>query len=143
MKSNYVPYRSEVIEKNLMLRTKAMREKDELKELRRYKYTLIRIRFPDGILLQGTFSVYDKFSEVYNFVNDNVEHKGLPFVLISPSGSKLLVDEEAEKSLMDLRLIPAVILKFAWDSSVAEAVDQSNQRDVYLKPEVMMLVTNI
>lgn len=34
------------------LRTKAMREKDETRERNVYKYTLIRIRFPDGLILQ-------------------------------------------------------------------------------------------
>jgi hypothetical protein len=35
-----------------MLRTKAMREKEEQREMRKYRYALIRIRLPDGILLQ-------------------------------------------------------------------------------------------
>lgn len=36
-----------------MLRTKAMREKEEQRERRKYNYTLLRIRLPDGNLLQG------------------------------------------------------------------------------------------
>lgn len=36
-----------------MLRTKAMREKDEQRERRKYNYTLVRIRLPDGNILQG------------------------------------------------------------------------------------------
>ena len=35
-----------------MLRTKAMRDREEQKEKRKYRYTLIRIRFPDGLVLQ-------------------------------------------------------------------------------------------
>lgn len=45
-------HRNEAMEKSLMLRTKAMREKDEMREFRKYRYTVLRIRFPDGILLQ-------------------------------------------------------------------------------------------
>jgi UBX domain-containing protein 6 len=44
--------RAEVIERSLMLRTKAMREKEEQREMRKYRYAVIRIRLPDGILLQ-------------------------------------------------------------------------------------------
>lgn len=44
--------RSEMAEKQLQLRTKAMREKEELREMRKYKFSLIRIRFPDGLYLQ-------------------------------------------------------------------------------------------
>lgn len=40
------------MEKQLQLRTKAMREKDELREIRKYKFALIRVRFPDGLYLQ-------------------------------------------------------------------------------------------
>lgn len=41
-----------------MLRTKAMREKDEMREFRKYRYTVLRIRFPDGILLQVCLVIY-------------------------------------------------------------------------------------
>ena len=38
----------------MQLRTKKMREKDELKmTVRHYRFVLLRIRFPDGIILQG------------------------------------------------------------------------------------------
>lgn len=36
-----------------MLRTRAMREKEEQREMRKYSYTLLRVRFPDGYILQG------------------------------------------------------------------------------------------
>lgn len=36
-----------------MLRTRAMREKEEQREMRKYNYTLVRVRFPDGYILQG------------------------------------------------------------------------------------------
>jgi hypothetical protein len=45
-------FRAEEIERSQVLRTKAMREKEEQREMRKYRYALIRIRFPDGILLQ-------------------------------------------------------------------------------------------
>lgn len=45
-------FRAEGVEKSQMLMTKAMREKEQQRELRRYRYALIRVRFPDGILLQ-------------------------------------------------------------------------------------------
>nr|CAI5866291.1 unnamed protein product [Callosobruchus analis] len=46
--------RAENIEKQMQLRTKAMREKDEIREIRKYKFCLIRIRFPDGLYLQDS-----------------------------------------------------------------------------------------
>ena len=47
-------YRSEAIEQASVLRTKAMREKDELKSaVKYYRFILLRIRFPEDIILQG------------------------------------------------------------------------------------------
>ena len=45
-------YRSDLAEGETMLRTKAMRERAEIKERRKYRFCLIRIRFPDGLVLQ-------------------------------------------------------------------------------------------
>lgn len=47
------PRRTEAVEKASMLRTRAMREKEEQREMRKYNYTLLRVRFPDGYILQG------------------------------------------------------------------------------------------
>ncbi|GJQ66327.1 putative UBX domain-containing protein [Trypoxylus dichotomus] len=132
-------YRTEAMEKQMQLRTKAMREKDELREIRKYKFALIRIRFPDGIYLQGTFSVYEKFSEVIALVQENLEHD-CPFLLSSPTGHKF--DEaDNESTLMQLRLVPATILTFQWDPSIAEEI--TSVTNTYLKPDVMMLIQSL
>lgn len=134
--------RQEAIEKSQMLRTKAMREKDEIREMRKYKFAIIRVRFPDGILLQGTFSVYERYNDIHEFVQENLEHD-LPFVLSMPTGHKVTLEEDANKTLIDLRLVPATILTFAWHSSVAEQIHNSPNKDVFLKPEVMVLVQEV
>ena len=46
--------KSEAIERDQLLRTKAMRERDETRTAARYyRYTLLRVRLPDGLFLQG------------------------------------------------------------------------------------------
>ncbi|XP_045506943.1 UBX domain-containing protein 6 [Colias croceus] len=135
--------RAEAIERSQMLRTKAMREKDELREMRKYKFAIIRIRFPDGILLQGTFSVYEKYQDIHDFLRENLEHSDLPFVLTTPTGHKLNIDEDSNKTLIDLKLVPTSILNFAWHSSILEEINNSPNKDVYLKPEIMILVQEI
>lgn len=62
--------RMEAIERSQMLRTKAMREKDELREMRKYKFAIIRVRFPDGILLQVTL-LFAKVIELDTYRKDN------------------------------------------------------------------------
>ena len=46
--------RSEVAEREQVLRTKVMRERDNMKMvLRHYRFTLLRIWLPDGLIVQG------------------------------------------------------------------------------------------
>ena len=48
--------RSEQLEKSNVLRTKVLRERDEVKmAVRHYKFVVIRVRMPDGIILQGVW----------------------------------------------------------------------------------------
>ncbi|KAI4494699.1 hypothetical protein M0804_000900 [Polistes exclamans] len=129
--------RTEAIEKNQMLRTKAMREKDEERELKRYRFTLIRIRFPDNIILQGTFSVHEKCREVVDFVKENLINTDIPFFLILPVGQKLQ-EEDYDKTLLELRLMPACLLKFSYESH-KEDLDVSVG---YLKETVLCLIRN-
>lgn len=135
--------REEAAEKLGMLRTKAMREKDEQRELRRYRYTLIRIRFPDGVLLQGVFKCSETISHVYQFVRENLVNDFIPFCLSTGTGQKL---QEDDRTLAELLLAPAAVLNFAWDAEVLkEAAAQQGQAitKVHLKPEVMDKIKNL
>ncbi|XP_047349077.1 UBX domain-containing protein 6 [Vespa velutina] len=130
--------RAEAIERNQMLRTKAMREKDEERELRRYRFTLIRIKFPDNIILQGTFSVHDKYKEVVDFVKENLINANIPFFLLLSVGQKIR-ENDYDKTLLELRLIPACLLKFSYESDKGKNLDTSGG---YLKESVLCLVRN-
>ena len=70
-----------------MLRTQAMREREEARGRRKYRYCLIRVRFPDGWLVQvsrlagvrhprppqGTFGVGEPLAAVSAWVADLLE----------------------------------------------------------------------
>lgn len=117
-----------------MLRTKAMREKDEQRVLRRYKFAVLRIKFPDGIILQGTFSVHEKFQNVIEFVAENLVDDKVSFLLITPDGIKL-VEECHAKTLLELRLIPTAILEFSWNVTEKESMPKR-----YLKEDVLSYI---
>lgn len=87
--------------------------------------------------------MYERYNEIHDFVAENLEHCDLPFILNTPTGHKLIPDEDANKTLIDLRLVPATVLTFAWHPSVIEEINNSPNRDVYLKPEVMLLVQEL
>lgn len=123
-----------------MLRTKAMREKDEQRALRRYKFAVLRIKFPDGVILQGTFVVHEKFQNVLEFVTENLAYREMPFSLMTPDGIKL-VDECQDKTLLELRLIPTAILEFSWN--MPDGSGCSKTPTEYLKEELLSFIQSI
>ncbi|GFO23227.1 ubx domain-containing protein 6 [Plakobranchus ocellatus] len=112
--------REEATEKLGMLRTKAMRERDEQRELRKYRYALLRVRFPDGVILQGVFRANEPMKNVFDFLRENLQNNWIPFHLTTSTGSKL--DGEDETTLAALGLAPATLLNFSWDPSVISEV---------------------
>ncbi|CAH1711567.1 unnamed protein product [Chironomus riparius] len=123
------------IEDAQILKTKAMREKEQERYVNRFKYTLIRIRFPDGLYLQGTFGVHENLSNVFEFVLGSLEYENSEFSLISPDGSKFS-NEDSEKSLSVLRLVPNSVLKFSYEN-------ESKQLQEYLKQDFLMLIQSL
>nr|XP_046247666.1 UBX domain-containing protein 6 isoform X1 [Scatophagus argus] len=134
--------RSDLVEKNAMLRTKAMREKEEQRERRKYNYTLLRIRLPDGNLLQGTFYAWDRLSVVYGFVRESLVDGWQPFELIAPGSQK--VPESDEVALAECNLVPAALLTFAWDAAVqADIAAAGGKSPSLLKPELLETIQTL
>lgn len=127
--------RTQALEDAQILKTKAMREKEELRTLNRYKFTLIRVRFPNGVFLQGTFNVYEKLSQVYEFVQSCLMHEASEFVLIS-STEQRFTEADFDKSLYDLKLVPTILFNFSYEN-------ESQQLSDYLKEELMLLIQSI
>ncbi|XP_029541930.1 UBX domain-containing protein 6-like [Oncorhynchus nerka] len=128
--------KNEVVDKNTMLRTKAMREREEQRERRKYNYTLLRVRLPDGNILQGTFLAWDKVSVLFQFVRDSLVDGWQPFELVAPGGHKL--QEDREVALNECSLVPAVLLTFSWDAAVqADIAAGGGKCSALLKPELL------
>ncbi|XP_063402602.1 UBX domain-containing protein 6-like [Mytilus trossulus] len=135
--------RQEAVEKLGMLRTKAMRERDEMKELRKYRFTLVRVRLPDGILIQGIFKANEKLSCLYDFIRSSLENDWMPFILQTSNGSKLT---EETKTMAELGLCPAVVLHFVWDESVMKdvhAAQGGGATSSILKPDIMAQIQSL
>ncbi|RLV86192.1 hypothetical protein DV515_00015950 [Chloebia gouldiae] len=127
--------RTEAVEKASMLRTRAMREKDEQREMRKYNYTLLRVRFPDGYILQGTFYARESVSVLYNFVREALRDDWLPFELLGPGGLKL-TDENL--AFNECGLVPSALLSLAWDAAVMADVEAAaEEQRSPLRPELL------
>ena len=126
--------KTESMEKSKQLRTKSMKS-DSQNQKRAYRFSLIRVRFPDGNILEGTFYSKDKLSDVFCFVKEALEYDWLPFTLSDASGKRLTKEEE---SLETLQLSPAAILNFNWEQGIAEDLQASNVNiNQYLTNELL------
>ena len=87
--------------------TSEMRQKLLAKQTKKYKYLLLRVKFPDELILQGIFRPTDLGSTVFQFVRENLTLPDLPFELQVPgSASCMKANDNLEK------LVPSSLLTF-------------------------------
>lgn len=133
--------RTEEVERNSQLRTRAMREAEK-RPSKTYRFTLVRIRFPDGVILQGTFYSREKLGDVFEFVRQSLVSEWQPFLIFE--AGRQLKDEKA--TLVDLGLVPAALVNFKWDpvimKEIAAAQGQVDE-NIFLKPEVLCRVQEL
>ncbi|NXL97900.1 UBXN6 protein, partial [Tyrannus savana] len=134
--------RTEAVEKASMLRTRAMREKEEQREMRKYNYTLLRVRFPDGYILQGTFYAREAVSVLYSFVREALRDDWLPFELLGPGGLKL-TDENL--AFNECGLVPSALLSLSWDAAVMADIEAAGEEQPSspLRPELLARVQTL
>eukprot|EP01090_Pellita_catalonica_P018637 TRINITY_DN6081_c0_g1_i1.p1 TRINITY_DN6081_c0_g1~~TRINITY_DN6081_c0_g1_i1.p1 ORF type:complete len:273 (-),score=54.95 TRINITY_DN6081_c0_g1_i1:93-911(-) len=103
-----------------MLRTKKMREMERQKKLPKYRKTLIRIRFPSRMELQGNFSPRERVGAVKKWVREQLHEskKDIGFHLFTTPPKEVLMDESV--SLLSLLFVPAAIIYFAWDQPIQD-----------------------
>lgn len=128
--------RAEALERSQILMTKTMREKEEQRVMNRYNFALIRVRFPDGVYLQGTFNVFEKLEDVFDMVKSCLKQDQAEFCLVGPTGHKFSNAEDREKSLHDLKLIPNTVLNFAYEGTYKSLKE-------YLKEEMLVLIQQV
>ncbi|KAJ8362934.1 hypothetical protein SKAU_G00117650 [Synaphobranchus kaupii] len=126
--------RTEAVERSAMLRTKAMRERDEQRERKRHNYTLLRVRLPDGTLLQGTFMARERVGSLFQFVRESLVDGWQPFELVAPGGQRL---EEEEMALNECGLVPSALLSLTWDDAVQADMAATGQSGPRLRPELL------
>jgi UBX domain-containing protein 6 len=110
--------RNEALERQGMLRTKAMRERDEQLELRRYNFCLIRVKFPDDFILEALFKTTETLGDVYELVQENLANDSLPFELAGPSLKK--THSSPSNTLAETGLAPAALLYFKLSDSISQ-----------------------
>ncbi|OQR94534.1 hypothetical protein ACHHYP_01144 [Achlya hypogyna] len=102
-------------EKNQSFRTLAMRELEEMERKSVYQSAVIRVRFPDKVVLQATFHPQEPLSAVASHVASCLAAPASFYLYTTPPMHKL----DVAKSLLDLHLVPASNIFLGWDVPLA------------------------
>ncbi|TMW96215.1 hypothetical protein EJD97_007733 [Solanum chilense] len=106
------------LEESKLLIPKSFREKQAKAARKKYNRSIIRIQFPDGVLLQGVFLPSEPTSALYEFVSSALKEPSLEFDLLHPVLVKRRViphfpaTGERAITLEEEDLIPSALLKF-------------------------------
>lgn len=101
-----------------LLIPKSYREKQLKAGRKRYTRTIIRIQFPDGVVLQGVFAPWELTGSLYEFVSSALKDPCLEFELMHPVLIKRRVIPHSPKpgqratTLDDEDLVPSALIKF-------------------------------
>ncbi|XP_065855599.1 plant UBX domain-containing protein 2 [Euphorbia lathyris] len=110
--------RKKKIAESQLLIPKSYKEKQAKAARRRYRRTLVRIQFPDGVVLQGVFAPWETTSALYEFVSASLKDPSLEFDLVHPLPVKRRVIPhfpnagEKPSTLDDEDLVPSALIKF-------------------------------
>ncbi|GMJ04469.1 plant UBX domain-containing protein 2 [Hibiscus trionum] len=101
-----------------LLIPKSYKEKQAKAARRKYRRTMIRIQFPDGVVLQAVFAPWEPTSSLYKFVSSSLKEPCLEFELLDPVLVKRRVIPsfpaagQKPRTLDDEGLVPSALIKF-------------------------------
>ena len=90
-------------------KTKETRDVEAARLKRRYRKAMIRVRLPDGVILQATFSSAASVANVLSWVEGSLREPGCAFELLMARGAPL---REMAATLEAAELAPAALLNF-------------------------------
>jgi tether containing UBX domain for GLUT4 len=108
-------------DKELEEQEKARQQKMEAELNKRHA---LRIRLPDGSLVQMTLNKDDTATVLYDFVRDFLEKKHEPFELkyTGPTGRLVLIVQDNKRLIQDLKFSTNELITFQWaENASAEA----------------------
>ncbi|CDW74691.1 tether containing ubx domain for glut4 [Stylonychia lemnae] len=109
-------------EKSSHFRNKRQEELERLQKMQVYTTALVRIRFPDDYVIQGTFGALENIQVLYDFVQEHLYVQGREFYLYETPPKKIMT--EMKQTLKQVRMVPSGMLYFGWTD-----LDQTKNTD--------------
>ncbi|XP_077980512.1 tether containing UBX domain for GLUT4-like [Glandiceps talaboti] len=108
--------------------TKSMREMQTLRMLEKYPKVVIRIHFPDRLVLQGIFRPLEPVQALVQFVKSHLDDQKLKFYLYTTPPKVVLKDHK--KSLYEAKLVPAANVYFGCETQPEQYLTSSLLQEV-------------
>ncbi|XP_073947189.1 tether containing UBX domain for GLUT4-like [Choristoneura fumiferana] len=96
-----------------------------------HKHVVVRVQFPDHIILQGIFSPDDTIEVVINFIKAHLQTPDKPFHIFTTPLKETL---DPKITLLEAKFVPCVHMHFKWIQEEANAK--------YLKEEIYSKTTS-
>ncbi|XP_050351669.1 tether containing UBX domain for GLUT4 [Nymphalis io] len=96
-----------------------------LSKINMYKNVVVRIQFPDNIILQGVFTPNNTIEEVQNFVKEHLHNQDKPFHIFTTT---LKEELNPKTTLLEAKFVPCVHMHFKWL--------EENSGQPYLRQEI-------
>ncbi|KAI9168714.1 hypothetical protein LWI28_000982 [Acer negundo] len=110
--------RKKKIDESQLLIPKSYREKQAQAAKKRHTKTMIRIQFPDQVVLQAVFRPWEQTTALYEFVSNSLKDPSLQFELVHPIPVRRRViphfaaEGKKPTTLEDEDLVPSALIKF-------------------------------
>ena len=113
-------------EQNSKFQNKRHQALEQLVKAPHHTRSSIRVKFPDGLLLQGTFGAKETIEDVYKFVSEHLFYKPdqRQFYLYETPPRKVFDEKTYKLNLMKAKLVPSCMIYFAWKD-----LDQTKAED--------------
>ncbi|CAH2091124.1 unnamed protein product [Euphydryas editha] len=100
-------------------------QQETASKLNTYKNVVVRIQFPDNIILQGVFNPNNTLEDVQNFVKEHLQVQNKPFHIFTTPLKETL---DPKITLLEAKFVPCVHMHFKWL--------EDNSGPPYLKEEI-------
>jgi len=112
---------AKMMEESQAFSSRRRKEFDELIKRPLFTETNIRVKFPDGKILEGKFSPKEKLSDLVDFVRENIADKGWNFYLFQTPPFQRIAGKLLNQTFDDAECVPSAIFYFAFEDRDSEA----------------------
>ncbi|KAJ2944380.1 hypothetical protein O0L34_g18382 [Tuta absoluta] len=94
-----------------------------------YKHAVVRIQFPDRIILQGVFLPKSTIADVHNFIKEHLDNPNRPFHIFTTPLKETL---DPKMTLLEAKFVPCVHMHFKWaDDGASTTTLKYLKDDIY------------